>query len=267
MNKETYLKKYNLINEYYKRYTLNEAGGIPDPTMGGDGQDMSMDDNTMGNDPMGGAPNMGNDTNAMNGGMPDNSMGDTNTMGGDPNMDMSNDPMDGGNAGAEGFQPQGPEPQDPNMYQAPMGSEEEEEVIDVDDLTDSQEDTERKVDSLTSKFDKLLDMVSQFEERIELSNSHIDDLKKELEKRNPMPIEKMSLRSKTGYPFNVSPDEYWEDKEATSNYSRDDDQNGVNQQQYTITKNDVDNMTDWASISKSLDDEGLFANLRDILDF
>lgn len=255
MDKNKYLAKYNLINEYYKSrgYIITEEeNGFQDPTMG---DDMGMGEPTMGGD---NGPDMGSN----NG--PD--MGGNQSMGGDMNMDGDMNGM-GQNGGTEGFQPQGPEPQDPSMSQAPIGSESDEEVIDVDDLTNAQEDTEKKVERLTNKFDKLLDMISKFEEKIDASNSHIDDLKQEMERRNPTQVEKMSMRSQTGYPFNVSPDAYWSEKEATSNYSREDDENGVNQPQYTITKNDIDGISDWSEISKSLDKEGLFANLKDILDF
>lgn len=258
MDKNKYLAKYNLINEYYKSrgYIITEdENGLQDPTMG---DDMGMGDPTMGgnNDPnMGGNPPMGGDMN-MGPNMPNSNPNMGDNMGG---MEQ--------NGGTEGFQPQGQESQDPSMSQAPIDSETDEEVIDVDDLTDAQEDTEKKVERLSNKFDKLLDMISKFEEKIDASNSHIDDLKQEMEKRNPTQIEKMSMRSQTGYPFNVSPDKYWGEKEATSNYSREDDENGVNQPQYTITKNDIDGVSNWSEISKSLDEEGLFANLKDILDF
>ena len=261
MNKNDYLKKYKLINEYYKRngYVISEAG-IPDPTMdmGNDpmagGQDqMQPQGDDMGQMPMGGDASMG--------GAP---QGDQ-SMGGEMMPDMGMDA--GASQGAEGFDPQGQMPQDPNMSQAPIDSVENEEVIDVDDLTDSQEETEKKVDSLMSKFDKLFQMIGSFEEKINQSDENINALKQEIEKRNPTQIEKMSMRSKGGYPFNVSPDEYWADKEETSNYSTEDDENGVNQSQYQITKNDVDGMTDWASISKSLDEDGMFKNLKDIFEF
>lgn len=265
MDKKTYLEKYKLINEYYKRnnYIITEApndnngGGIPDPSMDmgmGNGQDMGGQQPQ--NDPMGGGmPDMGMDPNMQGGEQPMDRQSDA-------NMDMP-DPS----AGATGFEPQGQMEQDPQMAQQPVDSGEEEEVIDVDDLTDSQEDTEKKVDNLTNKFDKLFQMIGSFEEKINQSDAKINDLKQELEKRNPTQIEKMSMRSQTGYPFNVSPDEYWDEKEQTSNYSRDDDENGTNLPQYQITKNDVDNMTDWASISKSLDKYGAFSKLDDIFDF
>ena len=90
-------------------------------------------------------------------------------------------------------------------------------------------------------------------------------LKAELEKRNPTPVEKMSLRAKNSYPFNVSPDEYWDEKQQTSNYSPDDDNNGVDDPQYQITKSDIDDISDWNSIAKSLDDENI--PLKDMFGF
>ena len=60
--------------------------------------------------------------------------------------------------------------------------------------------------------------IDGFEEKINASNERMDTLKAEIEKRNPTPVEKLSLRSKNSYPFNVSPEEYWKDKEMTSNY-------------------------------------------------
>jgi hypothetical protein len=261
MNKTDYLKKYNLINEYYKKngYIITEADNAQNDM---NGQEQMMDepmgdDIPQGNSPMGEQP------------MPDMGMGDM--MGGDltqgeqpmPDMGMDNSMPQG----AEGFDPQGQVGQDPAMSQNPIDSGENEEVIDVDDLTNSQEETEHKVDSLTNKFDKLFQMIGSFEEKLKQSDENINALKQEIEKRNPTQIEKMSLRSKDGYPFNVSPDEYWNEKEQNSNYSSDDDENGINQQQYQITKNDVDNMTDWASISKSLENTGAFKNLKDLIEF
>lgn len=255
MKQDEYIKKYKLINEYYKRngYILSEAQddmGIPDPTM-----EMQNSQSNNGDMSMPQGTENGNQMNDM--AAPQGQEGVENGA-----------PMDtmGGSGGAEGFQPQGEMPQDPNMMQNPIDSEEEE-VIDVDDLTDSQEDTEKKVDALAKKFDKLFDMLSDFEDKINKSDANYDELKKEIEKRNPTSIEKMSLRADKGYPFNVSPDVYWDNIEKTSNYRRDDDMNGDNQEQYQITKNDIDNMTDWASISKSLNDEGVFQSLNDILKY
>lgn len=63
------------------------------------------------------------------------------------------------------------------------------------------------------------------------------------------------MNTAKGGPFTVSPKEYWDEKEQTSNYRREDDNNGVGQGQYVITANDVNGSVDWDSIAKSLDDD------------
>ena len=194
----------------------------------------------------------GEDPNAM-GGAP----ADPNAMGGDPGMN-------GG--GVEGFNPQGADPNamggDPSM----MGGapEEDEEVIDVDELVDKQDETADKIDKLASSFDKLLDKMNDFQSMVDSSNERIEGLKAEIERRNPTPVEKLSLRSGNGYPFNQTPDEYWQTKQATSNYSTEDDNNGADDPQYQITKDEIDNFNDYASISKSLDDD---YGLRDMFGY
>ena len=91
-------------------------------------------------------------------------------------------------------------------------------------------------------------------------------LENELKKRNPTPMEKMSNRAANSYPFNVSPKEYWDEKEKTSNYSTEDDNNGADNE-YTITVGDVSG-SDWKSISDSIDDDFLHnQTLNNILKF
>lgn len=245
------------ILEYISLDTsLSEQGDDQDIQSQG-GPDMGMEDPGMG-DPTGGQ---------------DPGMGDP--MGGqDPGMNQGGE---GQAAPPEGFAPQGGDQMGSGLPGMDGGESMEgeedftqeqpgDEVIDVDELTDSQEDTEHKIDALSSKFSKLLDKLDAFEEKINGNDRNIEALKSELEKRNPTPVEKMTLRSKNAYPFNVTPDEYWEDKEATSNYSTEDDNNGADDEVYQITKSDVDNISNWPEISKSLgSNKGV--GLLDILNF
>lgn len=240
------VKRFQQIMEYIDpsgSFTVNEDGednnGMPTP-------DGGMDPNAMGDNTM---PDGGMDPNAM-GGDPNAMGGDPNMMGGDPNA-MGGDPNAmGGETPPQGFAPQGqPEPNVPE--------EEEEEVIDVDELVDTQEKTEHKLDKLATKFDDLLDKIDSFEKRIDDSNERMETLKSEIEKRNPTPVEKLSLRAKDSYPFSVSPEEYWKDKEATSNYSTEDDNNGADDRIYQITKDEIDNFNDYASMEKTFDNFGL----------
>ena len=148
---------------------------------------------------------------------------------------------------------------------------EDEEVIDVDDLTDAQEKTYDKMGDLSKKFDKLLNVIDKFEEVIAMNDEKIDTLeaniKAELEKRNPTAIEKLNLRSQNdSQPFNVSPNDFWKKKEATSNYRIGDDME-EDAPQYKIIQGDIDEVGDWRSISQSLDTDDFKQTLSQILNF
>lgn len=191
-------------------------------------------------------------------------------------------PMDGGmgpDAGAapggdgqnqqtpEGFNPQ----EDPNApgMEGDVTPEDfeggDDDVVDVTDLTDAQEETEETVKHMGAKFEKAFKYLKQWEDKIketqaliQANNEKIDSLKDEFEKRNPTQIEKLSMQTAKSGPFNVTPEEYWDKKEATSNYRTEDDNNGVGQEQYTITKNDIDGTTDWKGIADTLDDDTIY---------
>ena len=177
--------------------------------------------------------------------------GDPNAMGGDPNaMDGSETP--------EGFNPQGGMDMggDPNAMGAePMQPEDE--VIDVDELTDAQEHTEHEVAKINSKFDKVLKAIGAFEELLRSNDEKIEGLKNEFEKRNPTKVEKLHMQTARSYPFNQTPEEYWKEKEATSNYEiidNDDKEKG----KFVITTDDVNGAENWKDISDTLDDDILF---------
>ena len=264
-------KRFQSILEYVQTdgaHTLQEDDpqGPPQPPQGGaPGGDGPM--GGPGGDPMGGGmPGPGGDP--MGGGAPGGP-----DAGGAPGADPNAGGAPNAPSGVEGFEPQVGDPNAPMgsapdaMPPAPDEGGEDEEVIDVDELVDAQDDTKVKVAKLDGKIDALIKLIDKFESDIDQNNAHIDELKSEFEKRNPTQVEKMTLRAKQGYPFAQSPDEYWSDKEQEGNYSPEDDNNGVGDERYQITKNDVDNITDWASIYKSIDDGSFHQDLRDILKF
>ena len=275
MNKKVKLQESVNRFRHLWEYTTNGAPNVnedapqQDPSMqGGDPGMMGGGPNAMGGDPgmMGGDPSMqGGDPGMMGGGDPGMMGGDPSMQGGDPNA-MGGDPNAmGGGQPPQGFSPQGGEQEQLGATPETDPNEEEEEVIDVDDLTNAQEEASHKIDKLSHKFEKLMGMFDRFEEKFASNNEKMEKLQAEIEKRNPTPVEKMSLRAKNSYPFNVSPDEYWNEKEATSNYSPDDDNNGTDDPQYQITKSDIDDISDWNAIAKSLDVEDI--PLKDMFDF
>lgn len=277
---EEAVKRIQKINEYtFYDSTMveddqdpNAMGGDPN-AMGGDPNAMGPDPNMMGGDPNGGMPPMGGDPNAMggepnmtggdpNGEMPP--MDDPNAMDGDPNGEMS--PMDdpnimGGDPNAMGDEE---DIEDIDMETEQTGDE----VIDVDELTQSQETTEFKVDNVDDKLNKVLKIISKFNDAIEANDQKIEDLKKEFQKRNPTAEETLNLRSLASYPFSERPDEYWKKQQQEHpNYnviSDNDVSTADEQKEFEIRKGDIDNFNE-RDIMKSLGESHI--KLSDFLQF
>lgn len=290
-NNTDLIKQYKLEEAVKRIQKINEYT-FYDSTMVEDDQDpnaMGGDPNAMGGNPNGGMPPMGGDPNAMgpdpnmmggdpNGGMAP--MDDPNAMGADPNGGMP--PMDdpnamGGDPNAMGADPNGgmPPMDDPNM----MGGEDIEdidmeteqpgdEVVDVDELTQSQEATEFKVDNVDDKLNKVLKIISKFNDAIEANDQKIEDLKKEFQKRNPTAEETLNLRSLASYPFSERPDEYWKkQQQGHPNYnviSDNDVSTADEQKEFEIRKGDIDNFNE-REVMKSLGESHI--KLSDFLQF
>lgn len=243
-----------------------------------DGEQMDMEQPEEG----GGAPEGGNEMQepmggAPEGGVPEGDNGMQEPMGGgapEGGNEMQ-EPMGGGapEGGAPGFNPQGGE--DMNSLDGGFGGDGEtepmqsdDEVIDVDELTSSQEKTEKKVgklkNSMEKGFDKLLNVINRLDKMIDDNTANMESIKKEIEKRNPTPLEKLNMRAANdSYPFNISPSNYWKEKEQNSNYriGGEDEPDSI---QYTITQDDIDGVTDFKQISKELDSDEFNQNLMNI---
>ena len=273
-NNTDLIKQYKLEEAVKRIQKINEYT-FYDSTMVEDDQDPNAiggDPNAMGGNPNGGMPPMGADPNAMG--------ADPNMMGGDPNGGMP--PMDDPNAMGEdpnamGADPNGgmPPMDDPNM----MGGEGIEdidmeteqpgdEVVDVDELTQSQEATEFKVDNVDDKLNKVLKIISKFNDAIEANDQKIEDLKKEFQKRNPTAEETLNLRSLASYPFSERPDEYWKKQQQDHpNYnviSDNDVSTADEQKEFEIRKGDIDNFNE-REVMKSLGESHI--KLSDFLQF
>lgn len=191
-------------------------------------------------------------------------MGDNSPVGDNNDMMMNPEGDETPESGVKGLNPQ-PEMEGDDELDDIETEQEGDEVIDVDDLTNAQEEIDGKVSELDDKFSKLMAAVEQFDNLINSNNAKIDDLKAELEKRNPTPVEKLNLRAKEAYPFNVAPDDFWKEKGETSNYEIGDDMENA-EEEYIITQGDIDDVTDWKNISDSLKN-GMNPSLTDILKY
>jgi hypothetical protein len=274
MNKEEINKRFmRLLNERTILSSLeedeqddnNQNGGAPmggqDPMGGAPQGDIGGQDPMGGGapqgDPMGGAPQGDMGGQDPMGGAPQGDIGGQDQMGGAPQGDMGGDPMGGedpmgGDQMMGGEDPMGGAPmgEDPMGSEDPMGGEEDE-VIDVEDITSAQEKMNTKVNhvgrNLGKVDDKLVSLyhtINKLESMIDDNNSQIMALKQEFEKRNPTPTEKLNLRSLDSYPFNVNPVDYWKEKSTTSNYKPYSDNDESPTEEYEITNNDVDDFSE-----------------------
>ena len=149
--------------------------------------------------------------------------------------------------GSEAMPQDGPAMEDPNMPAPEEGGEPmpdmngvepmqpEDEVINVDDLTNAQETSELKIDGVDDKLTALMGIVKDFKAAIEANDAKIQDLKQEFERRNPTQVEKLNMRSLQGVPYTENPQDYFKSvEEKNPNYQVEPDE-----KEYTITIDDL----------------------------
>ena len=113
-------------------------------------------------------------------------------------------------------------------------------VIDVTDIADKAENVDNKINSLNDKLDGI---TASLEDKISGILSKTDsvlDSIKDLERRNPTPKEKLKMRTVDNYPFNKTIDQYWADKADKSNYDVYGDGKDNDNEEYEITKSDIE---------------------------
>lgn len=241
---ENVYKRLKKINEYVLTNNhTNEAGdpqqdaqqapAPPDPNaqdgvmpQGNGGAPMPPPDGAQGGAPQG---------DALQGDMQQPPAGDVAMPPAGPDPTMGAEAPD--NAGMDG------EPVEDVEMEGEVGADDE--VIDVDDLTQSQEASEYKIDGVDDKLSKLLSIANKFAQAIEANDAKLEDLKAEVERRNPTDIEKINIRSQNSKPFNVNPGEYWNEvKENNPHYEVISDNSVAPNEEdklYTISKEDLDN--------------------------
>lgn len=244
--------------------TMNNNMPMNGNTPMGDNNNMAMGDNTPmdGNAPMGGDNNM-----SMDGNTP---MGDDNNMSMDGNAPMGDNEINGANlapnAGMEDTNnmEQGMDMMGDNTFDTPQPTENDD-VIDITDLTDSQDELNQqqselddKMTDVDSKLTTLMKIVDKFSDALEANDAKIKDLTKELVKRNPTDEETMNVRLHAGgNPFNEKPEEFWDKFKDINNHYNITSNNDA-PQTYEIRKSDLQNIPnnilddDYNSIPRTL---------------
>lgn len=256
-------KKYKIEGAVKRIQSINEYT-FYSPTMVEDGQNDEIEgpQNGVMNEPSGEM-----DQNGMNAQIPQQ-----NQMPNGTDANMQQEPNEGGDMpmGNEGgVNDEELPPLDGDFEDVEMDTEQpDDEVIDVDDLTQSQETTEFKVDNVDAKLNKVLKVISKFTDAIEANDQKIEDLKKEFAKRNPTQEETMNLRSLASTPFSEKPEDYWEKQQKVHpnyNIMADNDVSTSDEQkEFEIRKGDIDNFNE-RDIMKSLGESHI--TLCDFLNF
>lgn len=236
-----------------KNNRLNEWSFVPN-SLDEEGED--DENNNMNDIP---TPNQGNDM----------SNGDDN--GQEPLM-----PTDDNNQGEQGLDNQQPPMRtddnkggeitdipSPNMNTDTEEETDSDDEVDVTELTDAQEKMNKKINSVgkdiahsDETINKLMQSLDKISDIIKSNDAKIAELQREIQKRNPTPLEKLDLRSvETSTPYNVRPNDFWNKKLQTlPNYtSYDENSDNEGKKEYVITQGDVDNFTD-AQMENSLKD-------------
>ena len=269
MDKE-YLKKHNLTKAHQQFMRLAE-GYLSTSMMEEADDDQTPDQNGE----AGNMPPMDADANGM---PPMDGSGQQPPMGGQeaPQGDENTPPMGGGAPQGPDAAPEGDMPpmDAPDGGQTPIGDdmppvgpedelkpEEDDEVIDVEDLTNAQEKLNKKsnmigkdLGQLDDRIESLLTAVEKMKGIIDHNNNEITNLKAELQKRVPTQTERLNLRGLDSYPFNVNPQDYWKEKNKDGNYEAIFDNQQPTQKEYVIKASDVDDYTP-SEIEKSFDDD------------
>lgn len=240
-----YLKEHNLLESQQKFRQLCEYTFISTPLAEDDDDDMDGNQNPQQPNqqmpPMDNNGGQGGDMPPMNGGTPPQGGQDKGMSQGD---EIPDDSMTGGEAPNGELGDTLPDDiggEDDDTEIVDMEGDDEE-VIDVDDLTNSQEETEHKVEDANMKIQQVMDKIDSFLGALQANDEKIADLTHEFQKRVPTETEKLNLRSQASYPYSIKPKDYWDDKATSSNYDvmyDNDVAPDKEEKEYTIRQSDI----------------------------
>ncbi len=167
----------------------------------------------------------------------------------DPFADMADEEVEGeeveGEEGEDPFADMADEEGETDPFADEGGLEVEDEFadeggeetveIEVTDIVDKAEETRNEINALTSKMDELLGKFNDLEGQVSGMDQvidKIDELEKEIEERNPTPVEQLEMRSMDSFPYSVSLTDFWKDQEGY-------DVGSEEKEEYIITQKDV----------------------------
>lgn len=138
-------------------------------------------------------------------------------------------------------EPETPEDEEPTdePIEEPIEEPSNEVEVDVTSLVKGSEEAKAAADKATANTEMLLQKLSDLESRVASMDNittKIEDLEKEIVKRNPTPVEKLEMRSLSSYPYNQKLTDYWADKEGPYNVMGGEKE----KEEFVLTQKDVD---------------------------
>jgi len=121
--------------------------------------------------------------------------------------------------------------------------------VDVTSLVQGSEEAKAAAEEASQNSEMLLNKLSDLEARIARMDSvsaKIEDLEKEIVKRNPTPVEKLEMRSLSSFPYSQKLTDYWADKEGAYDVMGND-----KKEEYVLKQDDVDYDYSEPNIKKS----------------
>lgn len=122
--------------------------------------------------------------------------------------------------------------------------------VDVTSLVKGSEEAKHAADIASHNSEMIMQQLKNLEARVasmDKVTGKIEDLEKEIIKRNPTPVEKLEMRSLSSYPYTQKLTDYWADKEGAYDVMNKDNQ----KKEYVLTKDDVDADYSDSNIKKS----------------
>jgi len=115
---------------------------------------------------------------------------------------------------------------------------EDEVELDITQLVQGTEEAKASSDMANNKIEDLMhkfDALTHSLNKMAAINDKIDNLEREVEKRNPLPKEKLEMRSLNSYPYNLKLTDYWSEKEGRYDIMNNNDED----KEYILTQKDV----------------------------
>jgi len=144
------------------------------------------------------------------------------------------------------------EPETPDELGEPMEEPVDDEVeIDVTSLVQGSEEAKSAAEEASKNSEMLLSKLSDLENRIakmDAVSSKIENLEKEIIKRNPTPVEKLEMRSLDSFPYSQKLTDYWKDKEGAYDVMGNEE---IKKKEYVLKKSDVDYSYSEPNVKKS----------------